>query len=179
MNIDGDHARAAVETMRCGIDIYCSQGTADALELSGHRVNIIKARKQLTVGPWTILPFEAVHNAAEPLGFLIYIDNQKLVYITDSAYVPVKFRRLNIIAVECNYALDILQANESLNVEAKKRTINNHFSLAQVKRLLKANDLKPVREIHLLHLSDGNSDSERFKREVQQLSGKPTYVAGK
>lgn len=42
---------------------------------------------------------------------------------------------------------------------------------------LKANDLSKVREIWLLHLSDGNSDAERFKREVMELTGKPVYIA--
>jgi hypothetical protein len=29
-----------------------------------------------------------------------------------------------------------------------------------------------------MHLSDGNSDAARFKREVQAATGKPVYVAG-
>ena len=35
-------------------------------------------------------------------------------------------------------------------------------------------------EIWLLHLSDGNSDAERFKREIMELTGKkePVYIAG-
>jgi len=33
-----------------------------------------------------------------------------------------------------------------------------------------------VVEIWLLHLSDGNSNSERFKREVKEISGKPVYI---
>ena len=39
----------------------------------------------------------------------------------------------------------------------------------------------PVEAIFLLHLSDNNSNNnsnaERFKREIQQLTGKPVYVA--
>jgi hypothetical protein len=43
---------------------------------------------------------------------------------------------------------------------------------------MQANDLSKVQEIWLLHLSDGNSDADRFKREIQELTGKPVYVAG-
>ena len=46
------------------------------------------------------------------------------------------------------------------------------------KELLKANDLSKVQQIWLLHLSDGNSDEKRFKREIQELTGKPTFIAG-
>jgi len=45
-----------------------------------------------------------------------------------------------------------------------------------VKKFLQANDLSRVQEIWLLHLSDGNSNSERFKREVKEISGKPVYI---
>ena len=37
--------------------------------------------------------------------------------------------------------------------------------------------MSKVEAIFLLHLSDGNSDAERFKREVMELTGKPTYIA--
>ena len=59
----------------------------------------------------------------------------------------------------------------------KSRILKSHFSLENVKEFLKANDLSKVQEIWLLHLSDGNSDAERFKRETQEISRKPVYIA--
>jgi hypothetical protein len=59
----------------------------------------------------------------------------------------------------------------------KKIPIKSHFSLENVKRFLQANDLSRVQEIWLLHLSDGNSDETRFKREIQELTGKPVIIA--
>ncbi|WP_281253736.1 hypothetical protein [Sporomusa silvacetica] len=44
---------------------------------------------------------------------------------------------------------------------------------------MKANDLSMVREIYLIHLSSGNSDAYRFKREIAELTGKMIFVAGK
>jgi len=58
----------------------------------------------------------------------------------------------------------------------KKRILKSHFSLENVKEFLKANDLSRVQEIWLLHLSDGNSDAERFKREIQELTGKMVFI---
>jgi phosphoribosyl 1,2-cyclic phosphodiesterase len=34
-----------------------------------------------------------------------------------------------------------------------------------------------VREIHLLHLSAGNSDAARFKREIEEQTGRMVFVA--
>jgi phosphoribosyl 1,2-cyclic phosphodiesterase len=173
----GDHSKAANDLMGAAVDIYTSRGTADALGLKGHRLQIIRSREQISIDGWKVLPFEAVHDCAEPLGFLIAGAGGKVVYATDTAYLPVRFNGLNIIMVECNYALDILEANEELHPAIKKRVIGNHFGLDQVKKFLQANDLTTVQAIHLLHLSSTNADAERFKREVQELTGKPVYIA--
>jgi phosphoribosyl 1,2-cyclic phosphodiesterase len=176
-----DHSKAVRDMMKAGIDCYMSQGTAETLGVSGHRINIIKARQQLQLGTWTILPFETQHDAQEPLGFLLANKTgEKLLYATDTYYIRYRFRGLTHIAVECNYSMDILRANiEAGLVEPalKNRILKSHFSLENVKNFLKANDLSKVQEIWLLHLSDGNSDAESFKREIQELAGKPTYIA--
>jgi phosphoribosyl 1,2-cyclic phosphodiesterase len=176
-----DHSKAVRDVMKAGIDCYMSRGTAEALEVSGHRLHIIKAKQQFKIGSWTILPFETQHDAAEPLGFLLANKTgEKLLYATDTYYIRYRFRGLTHIAVECNYSMDILRANiEAGLVEPalKKRILKSHFSLENAKGFLKANDLSKVQEIWLLHLSDGNSDQERFKREIQALSGKPVYIA--
>jgi len=175
-----DHCKAVRDVMKAGIDCYMSAGTAEALGISGHRLHIIKAKQQFRIGTWTILPFETQHDAAEPLGFLLANqDEDKLLYATDTYYLKYKFQGLRHIMIECNYALDILQKNVAAGTvpaAVKDRVLRSHFSLEHVKGFLRANDLSEVREIHLLHLSDGNSDAERFKREIQGLSGKPVYV---
>mgnify|MGYP003779776887 CR=1 FL=1 len=176
-----DHCRAVQDIMKAGIDCYMSQGTAEALGISGHRLHIIKAKQQFRIGTWTILPFETQHDAAEPLGFLLANQcGEKMLYATDTFYIRYRFQGLTHIAVECNYSMDILRANIEAGlvpVELKNRIIQSHFSLENVKRFLKANDLSQVREIWLLHMSDGNSDAERFKREIQELTGKMVFVA--
>jgi len=167
--------------MRAGIDCYMSQGTAEALEVSGHRVHIIKARQQFRIGTWTILPFDTQHDAQEPLGFLLANQaGDKLLYATDTYYIKYKFRGLTHIMIECNYAADILKTNVKAGLveqALKNRILKSHFSLENVKNFLKANDLSKIQEIWLLHMSDGNSDEARFKREIQELTGKMVFVA--
>ena len=175
-----DHCKAVRDLMKAGIDCYMSQGTTDTLKVTGHRVNIIKARQQFRIGTWTVLPFDTQHDAAEPLGFLLANqDGEKLLYATDIYYIRYRFRGLTHIAVECNYSLDILKRNVEAGTvpkELKTRIMKSHFSLENVKKFLQANDLGKVQEIWLLHLSDGNSDAERFKREIQELTGKMVFI---
>lgn len=179
-----DHCKAVKNLMKFGINVYLSQGTVEeitGLEPWRHRVNIIKAKQQFKIGSWTIMPFETEHDAKEPVGFLFAnTAGEKLLYATDTYYIRYRFRRLTHIMVECNYAADILRENVFTGVvpvEMKKRILRSHMSLETVKEFLKANDLSKVRGIWLLHLSDGNSDAERFKREIQELTGKEVYVA--
>jgi phosphoribosyl 1,2-cyclic phosphodiesterase len=167
--------------MKAGIDVYTSPGTIEALQLQGHRLHAIHAKKRFSIGTWTILPFEAEHDATEPLGFLMAsTTGEKLLYLTDSFYCRYKFKDLTHIMIETNYAADILAKNIEAGIvapEQKKRILRSHFSLENVKEFLKANDLSRVREIHLLHLSNDNSDADRFKAEIEALTGKPVYIA--
>jgi len=177
----GDHSKAVKDIMKAGIDCYMSQGTQETLRVCNHRIQTIEARQQFDIGTWTILPFETEHDAAEPLGFLMANrEGEKLLFATDTYYIRYRFCGLTHIAVECNYAADILKENVldgTVPVEMKKRIIRSHFSLENVKEFLRANDLGKVQEIWLLHLSDNNSDAERFKREIMELTGKVVYVA--
>ncbi|QWU17351.1 Phosphoribosyl 1,2-cyclic phosphodiesterase [Paenibacillus sophorae] len=177
----GDHSRAAADIMRAGIPVYTSSGTADALGLSGHRLHTVTALQPFEVGSWTIMPFGIEHDAAEPLGFLLANqDGDKLVFLTDSYYCRYKFQGLTHIMIECNYSLEIVNRRVlagELHPAQKKRLLRSHFSLEHVKDFLKANDTRNVEEIWLLHLSDGNSDAELFKREIQELTGAVVRVA--
>ncbi len=176
-----DHSKAAVELMKAGVDVYASKGTIEMLKLQGHRIRPVEALKQFEIDSWTVLPFDVQHDAAEPLGYLLQSrSGAKVLYATDTYYIKYQFKGLTHILLECNYADDLLQQNVlsgALHPAIKKRIRRSHFSLDNVKTFLKANDLSKVREIWLIHLSDGNSDAERFKRKVQSLTGKPVIVA--
>src|SRR6056297_577790 len=52
-----DHACGVKGLMQAGTDVYCSQGTADALKLSGHRLHSVAHGQQIKVGSMTAVPF--------------------------------------------------------------------------------------------------------------------------
>ncbi len=177
-----DHSKSVKDVVKAGIDVYCSMPTAETLNVQdSHRVWIIEPRVQFKIGSLAVLPFEVQHDCPGALGFLIQsmITGEKLVFITDSYYSHYRFSGLDYIMVECNFADDILQANIDAGrvpEEMRRRLIHSHFSLDNVKDFLKANDLSKVQAIYLLHLSDTNSNAERFKREIAALTGKITIV---
>ncbi|WP_374717912.1 MBL fold metallo-hydrolase [Neobacillus sp.] len=176
----GDHCKSIKDVLKAGIDCYMSTGTAEAISVKHHRIKNVEAKKQFTIGTWTILPFDVQHDVSEPLGFLLVNQQgEKLLFATDTYYIKYKFKGLTHIMVECNYSLEILNENiarGSVPKVMKQRLMRSHFNLENVKDFLRANDLKKVQEIWLLHLSDSNSDAERFKREIMELTGKLVYV---
>lgn len=171
-----DHIKSAKHLAKVGVDIYSSEGTFDAAQLSGHRFKAIKSMQVFEIGTLSILPFDVQHDAPEPLGFIVKSNRtgEKLLYFTDTYYLKYKFSGLNYILGECNYSNQTLAAG--INPTLKSRIIESHMSLNHFLDLLKANDLSNIKAIYLLHLSDGNSDAELFKREVQKLTGTQVFV---
>jgi phosphoribosyl 1,2-cyclic phosphodiesterase len=176
-----DHCKAAKDVIAAGIDLYASQMTIDALHLTGHRVHVINPFDQVQIGTFTIMGFDTVHDAEGSMGFLFASNTgEKGIYLTDSAYSKYTYRNINYILIEANYDTEILKENAdngTIPEVVRERIRKSHFSLDTVKEFFLANDLSKVKEIHLLHLSDSNSDAERFKREIMEIAGKPVYVS--
>lgn len=176
-----DHSKAADGLARLGVDIYTSQGTIDACRLTGHRINAVKALQAFTIGTFKVLPFDVQHDAPEPLGFLIEstATGERLLYFTDTYYIKYRFTGLTHIMAECNYSKEaLLRSIEAgyVPIELVPRLVKSHMSLEHFLEMLKANDLKEVRQIYLLHLSDNNSDEEKFREKVQKATGAEVYV---
>ena len=129
------------------------------------------------------MPFDAKHDAPEPFGFLInHEECGSVLFLTDSYYSPYKFKNLNNIMLEINYDMDILNEsfeNGSVHPMVRNRIVSSHMNLDTAKGLLQANDLGAVNNILLLHLSDRNSNSRKFKQEIEELTGKTVTVADK
>lgn len=175
----GDHSKSAKDMVKAGIDVFCLPQTASELGLSGHRVHPITPLQSFTVGKFTVLPFPVSHDVPN-VGYLIAHGEEKAVYLTDAPYCPYRFQGLTTVLIEANYATDILDANAQnghLVPSLRNRIVRSHMSLETVKGFLHANDLSRVESVYLLHLSDGNADAARFKREVSEITGRPTYIA--
>lgn len=179
----GDHYQSVQKVLDLGINVYASQGTFDCEKFpsSGHRKKIIKSKQQFKVGNFTILPFDIKHDVNEPLGFLIdHPDCGCTLFMTDTVYSKYVFPPLNNIIVEVNYENNIIDTKFGSNSNMgflRNRIIESHFSLANCKDMLSANDLTKVNNIVLIHLSDSNSDEKQFQKEVAELTGKNVTVA--
>ena len=176
-----DHSGYVQKVLEAGIDCYMSKGTKEVLELNHHRAIILGEFQKITIGGYKVMTIDTKHDCRQPVGFLIHHKEMGLMlFATDTYYLKYNFEGLNHIFIECNYAKDILNKNVGLgiiNKALKNRTLKSHFELGNVKNFLKSNDLSVARNICLLHLSDSNSDAQRFEQEIKELTGKNVVVA--
>lgn len=179
-----DHSKSAKDIINF-TKVYASSGAINEImekqkinPVHKHSFITLKANKyqDLANGYIRVLPFEVQHDAVEPLGFLIYFHRTKelLLFATDTYYIKNRFKNLNYIMIECNYSKDLLP--DDLEKVRRDRLLKSHFELENVKDFLLANDLSKVKEIYLMHLSKGHSDAERFKKEIEELTGVPVIV---
>lgn len=175
----GDHAKGVSGLISSGVDVYMSQGTKEALGVSGHRVHAIEKDVVFTVGNFKVKAFEAVHDAADPVCYLIKSGTDLLLFAIDTLYIKHTIPGLTIIVAEVNHCEKILEENiqSGLYPEAiRSRVRYNHMSIKTFKGFLEANDLSRLRQIHMVHMSKINSDPDRFKREVQAMTGADVFV---
>ena len=177
-----DHLKYATNFALNGINIYASAGTLKKQNLVGHRFKIIKALEQFEIGHFTILPFDTQHDATEPLGFLIQYKptEEKLLYATDTYYIKYKFKKLNYLLLECNYNTEIAKENVRngvINKTRYSRLLESHFSLENVIKFLKSNDLSYAKNIILCHLSDTNSNQYIMQDKVYEATKITTTIA--
>lgn len=177
----GDHAsQAAVFVSHC-IPTYASTGTIDALHISSHYMKSCEARKQFSVGRFSVLPFDVKHDATQPFGYLInHPDTGTILFATDTYYLPNRFSNLSQMMIECNYIESVLRENvkRGLVLEAvAKRVHASHMELRTTLDVLRANDLSKVRNIVLIHISGDNSDRELMRRRAIEATGKNVVLA--
>ena len=161
-----DHAKSVSELISRGMEVYMSQGTAEALETEG--VSTVESMEQFNVGSLDIVPFATFHDAREPLGFLIKsrVDGDVLAFATDTVNLRYKFPGLNILAIEANYDKAILERCEKMPEKVRYRITNSHMEIDTLCDYLRGLDLTQCREIHLLHLSDATSHEGHFLNKV-------------
>jgi phosphoribosyl 1,2-cyclic phosphodiesterase len=176
----GDHSKFTNDFLNAGIDVYMSSQNQKEIKIISNRIKIIESKKTFWVGGFKVMPFDLKHDVY-CLGYVIeHSESGKFCVITDTNYCEYTFKGLNNIIIEANYSKEIIDRKfgaESGLEFLRNRILKSHFSLANCKDMLSANDLTKVNNIVLIHLSDSNSDEKQFQKEVAELTGKNVTVA--
>ena len=182
----GDHAGRINEVLNAVIPVYATQGTIDNAKVKSEWKPRTLERegngyKVQQIGGFKVIPFATKHDCAEPVGFYIWHpETGGILFATDTYYLPNTFKGLNNVLIECNYDPEILDRNVEegrLIPTLRERVRESHLSIDTCIDTLKANDLKAVNNIVLIHLSAGNGDPVAFKDRVYRATGKRVHIA--
>ena len=172
-----DHARYINPYADAGINIF---GPEDVFEAPHHRNRPILPGKGYLTGNFQIIPFEVAHDVP-CYGYLIdHPDTGSILFLTDTYLCEYVFPDLNHIIIEANYADDILEENIFRGIEhpsKRERLLTSHMEVETTKAFLKAQDLSKVENVVLIHLSERNSDEEKFVDKIVGVVGKPVVAA--
>lgn len=180
----GDHSREARWVTSRRVPLYCSKGTAEALQMEDDpMIRLMASKKPVKVGSFSVLPFDVKHDAREPLGFLIeHKEMGRLLFVTDSYLLRYSFRCVTHWLIECNYNTDTLKErldSGAVHPSQYKRTLLSHMSYEACLKTLISSDLTATRHILLIHLSDGNSDADRCRKGIEEATGLDVRVASR
>lgn len=181
-----DHSKSALQVMKYGIKTVMSDGTWKVVskEEVGNPVtppHRVKPGEAISIPPFTVMAVRAMHDAADPLAYLIRHDGtgETVLFATDTYLLPNRYPGINHWLVECNYTMSKAEALLESPEKAPlyDRLMKSHMSLERLVTALKANDLSHTRTIVLIHISDERGDSPLMEETVRRATGIRTIAA--
>lgn len=160
-----DHAKSVVDLIKTGLNIWRPYFDANQ--------KFPRAR----FGEFTVFGFDLPHNGVQNRGFLISVDDQTLLYMTDMEYCPYTFKnyKVNHMLIECNYRKDYISADLP-NYEHKVR---GHCELNTTLGIIRENATYALQTVILCHMGQGIGDIDKSLDEVIKVAenAKVDYAA--
>lgn len=156
----GDHSKAAKNFLARGVDVYMTAGTIRKLQMEArHNLHTIKKRQKFSVADVSVEVIGSIHDAAEPVNFILQDACDRLLLLTDTGGIPDGIRGdFTKILIEANYSIPALMSAE-LNYGGKLRILNNHLSIERAEIFLAK---YPKAEVSLIHVSPRHGNADEF-----------------
>lgn len=138
---------------KLNIPIYCGKTTLK------NPTHIIEEENSINIGDFTILPLRTSHDANHPLGFAIFNGNEKLLYMTDTGYIPEEsipyMKDATHYIIESNHDVEMLKYSGRPRVLIK-RILSKHGHLSNIDSATYISSLigEHTKSITLAHLSE-------------------------
>lgn len=127
--------------------------------------------KRYKIGNWEILPLKIPHGDCPNYAYHITMpDGQTLLFATDLSSLPYNIQNVNHLCIEANYCEDIL-INKMLDNEDIRSASNTHMEIRETISVIKRLYSPKLRSAILIHLSNGLSDENGFKKAIFEQCG--------
>ncbi len=161
-----DHTKSLDHCILEGIPCYANEDVC-----SKHKgCNLLKCGDKVTVDGFAVQTFELVHNIPNNAFVIDTCDGIRILYCTDTQYIPQAPKGVHYAIIECNHDFDIVLENQ-LNNEQSRSCFQYHHSLQKCVSYLKHIYNPDLQAIILSHISDTNGDPTLFVKRVKEELG--------
>lgn len=142
-------------------------------------VKELEPMKKYHFGGFTVIPLRVPHGDCPNYAYHITLpDSQTLLFATDLETLPYNLKDCNHICIEANFSDDI-RIDAMLNGAGLRAQSRNHMEIGETIRTINRLKSPELSSAILLHLSNGLSDAECFKKRIFNECGVRAEVAEK
>ena|SRR5438552_6795900 len=158
-----DHVQGlAVISQKLRVPVYCNRPTQEAIESqmqSKLDCRLFTTRNSFEIGDIVVETFEVLHDAQDPVGFLLRAPGVNIGVLTDlgqvTRLVVDRLRLANVLMIEANHDVKMLQDCPHRPWSLKQRILSRHGHLSNEGAADAAEQLMSceLRHLYLGHLS--------------------------
>ena len=163
-NHRSDHTKSLAHCIESGIPCYANQ------DVCNHYKGCNLIDRAILIDGWKVQTFGLVHNVPNNAFILDTFDGIRVLYCTDTEYVPQIVRNVHYAIIECNYDDEIL-IDALCDGKHIRSQFENHHSLERCIDYLKKIYNPNLQAIILSHISDSNGDPKMFQQRVKDELG--------
>lgn len=150
--------------------------------LLGDYDNVEVLTKKTKVNDIYVEPLFLSHDCAETLGYIFYLDDYKVVIVSDTGYLSDSNLDLmsnpDVLLLESNHDVDMLMSG-SYSWPLKNRVIGDRGHLSNLQFMSYVNSIKGENTKHVvaLHLSEENNDAAIVNNILKSLNINNYHIA--
>jgi len=186
-----DHVKGiGVLSRRFDIPVYATEGTWNAMpssvgEIKPQNKRLVFENTEIVINDLRVKPYSIPHDALEPVGYSVSVDNFKASVATDIGHVTENImeniKDCDLLLLESNHDIDMLK-NGTYPYPLKKRILgkNGHLSNDMAGKLLAwaVCQNSKLRNVFLGHLSKENNTPDTAYSTVSNILGEYGIVPG-
>lgn len=172
-HIHRDHSKALAHFIDAGVPCFSNQDVCE------HYKGCQFLDRMVKVDGFKVQTFDLVHNAPNSAFIVDTFDGIRILYCTDTQYIPKRVKGVNVAIIECNHDEDTIIDNICDGVESRSQ-FENHHSLDRCIEYLKSIYSPDLTSVILWHPSGTNlNKKEAVRRVKEELGFEAVYMAEK
>lgn len=167
-----DHVKSLDKFIELGIPCYGND------DICNHHKGCNTIKKVLRIDGFKIQTFDLVHNVPNNAFVIDTDDGVRILYCTDTQYIPKVVKGVHYAIIECNHDIDEMidhQVDENFVSQSQH---DNHQSLERCVEYLKRINNKDLQCVILWHMSSTNIDPIKAQKKVREEMSFPNVEIG-